>query len=169
MANSRTPTGPRPYAPYGSGAYLILYYGRMVKRPFTTQDVKNVFRGKFPSKRTDDVSSVANRLAQKGFLAKLDKNTWKVTPEGLEHMAYALGYYREFQWRNLGVSYMQKIAERSANAQMKINLGEQLDIEEEILNEVESRLKARSKSKKESSIRAKQNSKQSKPEKRRQS
>lgn len=169
MADSRKPTGPRPYAPYGSGAYLILYYGRMVKKPFTTQDVKNVFRGKFPSTRTDDVSSVANRLAQKGFLKKLDKHVWQITPDGLEHMAYALGYHREFQWRNLGISYMQKIAQRSASAQMKIKLGEQLDIEEEILNEVETKMKARSRSKKESSAKAKKNSKQSKPEKRRQS
>ena len=140
---TRTVTSPRPDAPYNTNAYLILYYGRMIKRPFTSQELKDVFRGRFPANRIDDASGPASRMAQKGYLKKLAPHKWQITPAGLEELTRSLAYYREAQWRNLGVSYMQAIAERNAKARMNVSLDDQLDEEEIILNEIDAKIQAR--------------------------
>jgi len=114
----------------------------MVRRPFTTREIKDVLRGVFPSDRTDDASDPANRLAKKGFLKKLDTNLWQITPEGLAELQRSIAYYRELKLRVLGASYIEKVSERERRARMKVNLSDQLDMEEEILEEMAQRIDA---------------------------
>jgi hypothetical protein len=58
----------------------MLLYGKMVRRPFTLEELGTIFPKHSSKKRSNET---ANALRQRGFCVKHEDGSWQITSDGI--------------------------------------------------------------------------------------
>lgn len=113
---------------------------RSVGRPFTSLDVKNCLQGIYHEPGISRAKQNLASLAKNGYVIRIEDDLWEITDHGLDQIEKTAAGYRAQKERFLGKRFVATAYQQISNISSSDD-EDRFDAEEQILMEIEDRMK----------------------------
>ncbi|MFM9026819.1 MAG: hypothetical protein ACKOQ6_02345 [Bacteroidota bacterium] len=133
----------KPPVNYGSQTHSLLCFAKMMRGPFTPDQARRCISGVFSGSRAlNDARRSCKQLEKHGFLEFVGNDTWVINEDGRQVLFVIANYYRQYKEKLLGKRYMAMVNKQISDIRGSTISVVDLDIEDQVLDHVETKTKA---------------------------